>query len=55
MNPLSTPVSAQPGPEAVASPETPASTREVRRFNGLFMLANVTFLLITWCCLYALA
>lgn len=49
MNPLSTPVSARPDPEAVAS------TREVRRFNGLFMLANVTFLLITWCCLQALA
>lgn len=49
MNPLSTPVSARPGPEAAAS------TREVRRFNGLFMLANVTFLLITWCCLHALA
>jgi hypothetical protein len=49
MNPLST-----PGPEG-PNPEPAASAREVRRFNGLFMLANATFLLITWCCLQALA
>jgi hypothetical protein len=49
MNPLSTPGSAP------TDPEPAASAREVRRFNGLFMLANATFLLITWCCLQALA
>jgi hypothetical protein len=49
MNALSPPGSAQPNPEAATS------AREVRRFNGLFMLANATFLLITWCCLQALA
>ncbi len=49
MNPLSTPGSTQPDLES----ET--SAREVRRFNGLFVLANATFLLITWCCLHALA
>jgi hypothetical protein len=49
MNALPTPGSAPPDPEAATS------TREVRRFNGLFMLANAAFLLITWCCLHALA
>lgn len=49
MNPHATPASVRPEPESATS------TREVRRFNGLFVLANVTFLLITWCCLQALA
>jgi hypothetical protein len=49
MNPLTPPGSARPDPESATS------TREVRRFNGLFMLANAAFLLITWCCLHALA
>ncbi|MBD0255074.1 MAG: hypothetical protein ICV83_05080 [Cytophagales bacterium] len=49
MTPLATPAPERPDPEAATS------AREVRRFNRLFMLANATFLLITWCCLQALA
>jgi hypothetical protein len=49
MNPLPT-----PGSERLDS-ERAATTREVRQFNGLFMLVNATFLLVTWCCLNALA
>jgi hypothetical protein len=43
-----------PGPRSL-DPEATPSVREVRQFNGLFMLANATFLVITWCCLQALA
>jgi hypothetical protein len=31
------------------------STGEEQQLNGLFLLANATFLLITWFCLNALA
>ncbi len=49
MNLLST-----PGPTQ-SDPDSETSAREVRQFNGLFMLANAAFLLITWCSLHALA